>query len=125
MKTIPKPYLLILGLVGCLPLAAAHNTNKITKYITNLGSNPIQVIVKTGITVNGQTKIQNIKEKEILPGAKNVAVTIPGKELYQIEFSMVSKLHPEKDFQKGDLINQNNYFLIDDDMMVSMTRTPF
>ena len=82
-------------------------------------------LIKTGTMVDGHIKIQNMQEKEILPGARNVAVTIPGKALYRIEFTMISKLHPEKDFQKGDLINQNNYFSIDDDMMVSMSREPF
>lgn len=125
MKIIPKPFLLTLSIVSCMQLAAGHATATVTKYFTNLGTKTITVILETAIAENGQYKVDKTVEKDLLPGARNVAVTISGKELYQINFTMVSKQHPDKTFKKGDRINRSKYFMVDDDMMVEMQNDPF
>jgi len=125
MKIIPKSFLLILCMVSCLQLPAGHSMATVTKYFTNLSSKTITVILETAIAENGQYKVDKTIEKDLLPGARNVAITISGKELYQIDFTMVSKQHPDKIFKKGDRINRSKYFMIDDDMMVEMHNDPF
>ncbi|GEM_PF-4306816 len=125
MKIIPKPFLLTLSIVSCMQLAAGHATATVTKYFTNLGTKTITVILETAIAENGQYKVDKTVEKDLLPGARNVAVAISGKELYQINFTMVSKQHPDKTFKKGDRINRSKYFMVDDDMMVEMQNDPF
>jgi hypothetical protein len=108
-----------------MQLAAGHATATVTKYFTNLGTKTITVILETAIAENGQYKVDKTVEKDLLPGARNVAVAISGKELYQINFTMVSKQHPDKTFKKGDRINRSKYFMVDDDMMVEMQNDPF
>ena len=125
MKIIPKPFLLTLSIVSCMQLAAGHATATVTKYFTNLGTKTITVILETAIAENGQYKVDKTVEKDLLPGARNVAVAISGKELYQINFTMVSKQHLDKTFKKGDRINRSKYFMVDDDMMVEMQNDPF
>jgi hypothetical protein len=125
VRIIVKPSLLILFLTGFLPLAAGHKESTVTKYFTNFGSNTVTVIVETSSADKGKNKVNSVEEKDILPGARNVAIVIHGKNLYQIEFDMVSKLHPDKTFGKGQGINRNKYFAIDDDMMVDMQNDPF
>jgi len=125
MKIIPKPFPLILSIVSWLPLSAGHSTATVTKYFTNLGSKTVTIILATAVAENGQYKINKTIEKDLQLGARNVAVTIPGKELYQMDFTMVSKQHPDKTFKKGDRINRSKYFMIDDDMMVEMQNDPF
>jgi len=125
MITPAKPMLLTLSMVCCLPLAAARSADTVTKYFTNLGSKPVTVIVQTATVANGQVKIEKTSEKNLAPGAKNVAISIAGKEIYEIEFTKNTELHPDRIFTKGERINSNKYFSIDDDMSVDMQNDPF
>ena len=125
MKTIANSLLLFMSMVSCLQLAAGPSQGTITKYFTNFGSKTVTVILETAIAENGKYKVDKTVEKDLSPGAKNVAITIPGKELYQIEFTLITKQHPDKIFNEGNRINRSNYFMIDDDMMVEMQNSPF
>lgn len=125
MTTPAKPMLLTLSMACCLPLAAARSADTVTKYFTNLASKPVTVIVQTATVENGQVKVEKTSEKDIAPGAKNVAISIPGKEIYKIAFTLDTKQHPNRTFTKGQRINSNRYFSIDDDMSVDMQNDPF
>ena len=125
MRSNAISFSLLFSVASCLPLAAGTKAGTVTKYFTNFGKNTVTVILETSVTENGQTKVKNTLEKDLAPGARNIAMTIPGQELYQIEFTLVSKQHPDKTFHMGQGINRNNYFAIDDDMMVDMQKDPF
>lgn len=125
MKTPARPFSLILPLMSILPLAAASSAGRITRYITNRASESVTVVLETGGAQNGQFKVEQTREKEIPAGARNVPITIPGKDLYRIDFTLVSKWHPDKILAKGDRINECRYFAVDDDLSVEMQNSPF
>jgi hypothetical protein len=125
MKIISKPFLLLVSLGSFPSLNAGHTANTITKYFTNFGNKTVTVVVETSMTENGQLKADKTKERDIAPGARNIAIVIPGNDLYQIDFTVVSREHPDKVFSKGQGINKYKYFAIDNDMMVEMQKTPF
>lgn len=127
MRTTVRPILLGLGLAlaGSLQLQAGTSADTVSKYFTNFGHNTVTVLVETAVPDNGAFKAGKTIEKDLAPGARNVAIAIPGREVYQIEFTMVEKGSPDKVYGIGQRINENKYFSVDDDMMVEMQNNPF